>query len=258
MKEFTTEQRREEILRELQNKGRVHVPDLSRRFGISEVSIRNDLLLLESLGLLHRVHGGAVEPNGLYGSLNPGERYNTNINFKKHLAEQVAELVDDNDTIMMNAGTTLTYVLRALRRKKNISIVTNSIRNANEINQYPSFNVTLLGGQIDPRYQFTYGNDTIRQLKTYHANKCILSLDGVSALSGLSLYYTNEELTIVSMMKLSDTVIVAADASKIGKTTFTTVSDISAVDILVTNRAEEKAKEIELLKKEGIRVYETE
>ena len=60
------------------------------------------------------------------------------------------------------------------------------------------------------------------------------------------------------MMKLSDTVIVAADASKIGKTTFTTVSDISAVDILVTNRAEEKAKEIELLKKEGIRVYETE
>jgi len=175
-----------------------------------------------------------------------------------HGDAQLAELVDDNDTIMMNAGTTLTYVLRALRRKKNISIVTNSIRNANEINQYPSFNVTLLGGQIDPRYQFTYGNDTIRQLKTYHANKCILSLDGVSALSGLSLYYTNEELTIVSMMKLSDTVIVAADASKIGKTTFTTVSDISAVDILVTNRAEEKAKEIELLKKEGIRVYETE
>lgn len=258
MKEFTAEQRREEIVKELQTTGKVRVLDLSRKFGISEVSIRNDLLLLESLGRLNRVHGGAVGPNALYGSMNSSERYNTNVNFKKVLAEKVAELVDDNDTVMMNAGTTLTYVLRALRRKKNISIVTNSIQNANEINQYPTFNVTLLGGQIDPRYQFTYGNDTIGQLKNYHANKCILSLDGVSPTSGLSLYYTNEAPTIRAMMELADAVIVAADASKIGKTTFTRVADVSDIDVLVTNRAPEKAKEIEQLKKEGIRVYEAE
>lgn len=258
MKTFTAEQRREEIIKELQNTGKVRVLDLSHRFGISEVSIRNDLILLESLGRLNRVHGGAVAPNQFYKNMDSGERYKMNINYKKVLAEKVAELVDDNDTIMMNAGTTLTYILRELRLKKNISIVTNSIRNANEINQYPTFNVTLLGGQIDSRYQFTYGNDTIRQLKNYHANKCILSLDGVSSTSGLSLYYTNEALTIHAMMECSDMVIVAADTSKIGKTTFTNIADISEIDVLVTNRAPEKARELGLLKKEGIRVYEAE
>ncbi len=256
MKKFTAEQRREEIIKELQNTGKVRVFDLSRRFGISEVSIRNDLMLLESLGRLNRVHGGAVEQSSLYRNVNSNERYNVNINLKKALAEKVAELVNDNDTVMMNAGTTLTYVLRALRQKKNISIVTNSIQNANEINQYSTFNVTLLGGQIDSRYQFTYGNDTIRQLNNYHANKCILSLDGVSSVSGFSLYYTNEVLTIQKMMELSDTVIVAADPSKIGKTTFTNVADVSEVNILVTSHAEDKAKEIELLRKKGICVYE--
>lgn len=255
MKEITAEQRRDDILKEIQTKGKIRVSELSRKFHISDVSIRNDLILLESLGKLNRVHGGAVEPNSLYGRMNSRERYNTNVSAKKALAEKVADLIDDNDTVMMNAGTTLTYVLRALRRKKNISIVTNSIQNASEINQFPAFNVTLLGGQIDSRYQFTYGNDTILQLKNYHAHKCILSLDGISVRSGLSLYYTNEALTIQAMMDLSDTVIVAADASKLGRETFTHVAPVSKMDILVTNRSD-KNEEIEALREKGITIYE--
>ena len=162
MEKLSTDKRRDEILLELQQSGKVRVNELSKRFGISEVSIRKDLDSLEATGQLTRVHGGAVGPDSLYANLNLNERYNTNTDLKLALAERVAEMVDDNDTVLMNAGTTLTYVLRALRKKKNISIVTNSIQNANDINRYPSFNVILLGGQIDSRYQFTFGSDTHR------------------------------------------------------------------------------------------------
>lgn len=252
---LSAEQRREQIIKNIQQQGKVKVAELSREFGISEVTIRNDLELLESQGQLNRVHGGAVGVNPLYGNMNLNERYNTNVDAKKALAEKVAELVEDNDTIMMNAGTTLTYVLHALQGKKNISIVTNSIQNANEINSSPSFNVILLGGQIDARYQFTFGHDTICQLENYHANKCILSLDGINLSYGLSLYYANEASTIRKMMELSGTVIVAADSSKLGKNTFTKIAPVDQMDILVTNRSD-KTEEIQMLKDEGIIVYE--
>ena len=70
------------------------------------------------------------------------ERFTTNSASKIELARAVAALVTDNDTIMLNAGTTLLYVLRAIQSKNNISIVTNSIQNAIEAISYESFNVT--------------------------------------------------------------------------------------------------------------------
>ena len=129
---ITTEQRREEIIKQLHEKGRVKVSELSRQYRISEVSIRKDLEYLEISGHLSRVHGGAVGLNKMYVSMDLNERFRTNAPAKKRLAEIAADLIEDNDTIMMNAGTTLTYVLHAIRGKKNISIVTNSIQNATE------------------------------------------------------------------------------------------------------------------------------
>ena len=160
-----SERRREEIIELVQINGKVRVAELSERYGISEVSIRKDLEALEAEGHLTRIHGGAVGMNKLYVNMDLTERYKTNSDAKRALAELCAELINDNDTIMMNAGTTLTYVLRALRTKKNISIVTNSVQNATEAALYPTFNVILLGGELDSKYQFTHGRDAIHQLE---------------------------------------------------------------------------------------------
>ncbi len=257
MEKLSTDKRRDEIVLELQRYGKVRVTELSKRFGISEVSIRKDLDSLAAAGQLSRVHGGAIASDSPYANLNLNERYNTNTELKLALAERVADLVEDNDTVLMNAGTTLTYVLRALRKKKNISIVTNSIQNANEINRFPTFNVILLGGEIDSRYQFTFGSDTIRQLENYHANKCILSVDGISSSTGLSLYYSNEVEIIRTMMRSSDTVIVAADSTKLGKNSFSRIGTAKDVDILVTNRSD-NTTEVSALRDLGITIIEAE
>ncbi len=252
---ISTEARREEIINIIRELGRVKVSDLSEKYGISEVSIRKDLELLEAEGHLSRVHGGAVALNKLYVNMDLNERYRTNALAKRKLADYAAKFIEDNDTIMMNAGTTLTYVLRAIRNKKNITIVTNSVQNATEAALYSDFNVILLGGELDSKYQFTYGEDAINQLENYHANKCILSVDGISASAGLTLYYSNEASLAKKMIESSGTVIVTADSTKIGKNVFAKITDASKIDILVTNHTENKA-ELERLKKLAIKIHE--
>ena len=250
-----SENRREEIIELIQSQGKVKVSELSEKYNISEVSIRKDLEALEAQGHLSRIHGGAVGMNKLYLNMDLTERYKTNAASKREVAELAARFIEDNDTIMMNAGTTLTYVLRALRGKKNISIVTNSVQNATEAALYPAFNVILLGGELDSKYQFTYGQDAIHQLENYHATKCMLSVDGITAESGLTLYYSNEAELARKMIECSDMAIVVADSSKIGKNVFARITDVSKTDLLVTNKSD-NISELAKLRKLGVKIHE--
>lgn len=254
--DYTTESRRERIIAKIHEIGRVRVTELSEEYGISEVTVRKDLEALEAEGQLKRVHGGAVGLNKLYVNMDLSERYKTNSLAKKALAELAAEFIEDNDTIFMNAGTTLTYVLRAIKGKQNISIVTNSVQNATEAALYSSFNVILLGGNLDSKYQFTYGADAERQLENYHADKCILSVDGISAASGLTLYYANEAPLARRMVDLAASTIVVADSSKIGRDVFARITDAKKTDILITNPSENK-KELSALTKLGVKIYQS-
>lgn len=252
---ISTDERREEIIGIIQENGKVKVSELSQHYGISEVSIRKDLEILEAEGHLSRVHGGAVGLNKLYVNMDLNERYKTNAIAKRKLAELASRFIEDNDTIMMNAGTTLTYVLRAIRNKKNITIVTNSVQNATEAALYSDFTVILLGGQLDSKYQFTYGDDAISQLENYHANKCILSVDGISAAAGLTLYYSNEAALVKKMLESSTTAIITADSSKVGKNVFAKITDAAKTNILITTHTENK-NELEKLRKLGLEIHE--
>lgn len=252
---LSTERRRNEIISLLHAKGQVRVAELAERFGISDVSIRKDLEHLEMQGHLTRVHGGAVGLSKLYVNMDLTERYKTNAAAKKQLAKAVATLIEDNDTVMMNAGTTLSYVLHALQGKRNITLVTNSLQNAMEAALYPSFNVKLLGGEYDAKYQFTYGEDAIAQLDNYHATKCILSVDGFSASAGLTLYYSNEVAVARKMISRADTLIVAADSTKLGKTTFARITGAEEADVLVTGTVQAR-EELEQISALGVRILE--
>lgn len=249
----STEKRRNEIIELIEDTGRVRVSELAKKYAISEVSVRKDLEYLEMNGHLSRTHGGAVALGKLYVNMDLGERFKTNANSKKRVAELVSTLIEDNDTLMMNAGTTITYVLHAIRNKKNIRIVTNSLQNAIEAATYPSFNVILLGGELDAKYQFTYGEHALMQLENYHATKCILSVDGVSVKDGLTLYYSNEAALARRMIECSDSVIVAADPSKIGKRAFARITDTEKTDILVTGEKEREA-ELSEIEKLGVKI----
>ena len=232
---MTTEQRKQKILDLLKENDSVRVTNLARLFGVSEVTIRTYLEDMEKKGLLSRVHGGAVSSYKPYYSMNLNQRLETNQQAKVAIAERVADLIQPNDTVMLNAGTTTLLVSRRFPANYNLSIVTNSISIALEASGNPNYNVILIGGSVNTKYQFTYGNDAVNQLRKYHADKLILSVDGIDAHQGFSTYYNKEATVDVAMLEQSDCCIIAADRSKFGHSAFAKISDLSVADYIVTN-----------------------
>lgn len=228
-------ERKQKILDLLEKNGSVSVTELSKYFDISEVTVRTYLTDLESKGLLSRVHGGAISSYKPYYSMNLNQRLNTNQAEKKKIAEAVAQMVDDKDTIMLNSGTTTLLVFRSLPTNYTLNIVTNSIAIALEAADIPNFNVCLVGGYINSKYQFSYGDDAVEQLKKYHADKLILSVDGIDTQSGFTTYYDREAAIDRTMIAQSKVCIVAADASKFGRTAFAKISTLDVADTIVTN-----------------------
>ena len=229
------DERRNKILELLNVNGSVRVTELSLLFDISEVTIRTDLADMEYKGLLTRVHGGAVSSYKPYYSMSLNQRLSTNQSQKEVIAKKIASMIENNDTIMLNSGTTTLMVFRALPQDFNLSIVTNSISIALEGTANPNFNIILLGGLINSKYQFTFGDDAIRQLKSYHADKLILSVDGIDAEHGFSTYYDKEAEIDRIMLQQSSVNIVAAAHSKFDRRAFTKISDLSVADYIVTD-----------------------
>lgn len=233
---MTAEERRNKILEILNRDGSVKVLSLSRLFDISEVTIRNDLADMEYKGLLSRVHGGAVSSYKPYYSMSLNQRLTTNKDEKTVIAKKIADMIEDNDTIMLNSGTTTLLVFRMLSPNLNLSIVTNSIAIALEASNIPSFNIILLGGLINSKYQFTFGDDANKQLKSYHADKLILSVDGIDLKNGFTTYYDKESEIDRLMLEQANMKIVAADFSKFNRTAFTKIADLDVADYIVTNK----------------------
>ena len=232
---MTAEQRKQKILDMLKENDSVRVTNLARHFGVSEVTIRTYLEDMEKKGLLSRVHGGAVSSYKPYYSMNLNQRLETNQQAKVSIAERVASLIRPDDTIMLNAGTTTLLVFRKFPADYSLNIVTNSISIALEASGNPNYHVILVGGSVNTKYQFTYGNDAVRQLRKYHADKLILSVDGITAEQGFSTYYNQEATVDMAMIEQSDCCIVAADRSKFGHSAFAKISDLSVADYIVTN-----------------------
>lgn len=232
---MVADDRRRKILKLLNQNRSVRVNELSRLFDISEVTIRTDLADMENKGLLTRVHGGAVSSYKPYYNMSLTQRMSTNQEQKEIIAKKIAGMIEDNDTIMLNSGTTTLLVFRALPSNLNLSIVTNSISIALEGATNSNFNIILLGGLINTKYQFTFGDDAIRQLKSYHADKLILSVDGIDAAHGFSTYYDKEAEIDRIMLEQSNVSIVAADHSKFNRCAFTKISDLAVADYIVTD-----------------------
>ncbi len=250
---LSLKERQKQILDMLNNKGEVRVTELSSIFEVSEVCIRNDLSELESKGMLSRVHGGAIGAYEPYYNMSLAQRSNTNKDEKDEIANKIAELIHDNQSIMMNAGTTPLAVMRKLTAKKNITIITNSIVLALEGAKYKNLKIILLGGDVEFEYQFVYGTLTLKQLDEYFADKFIMSADGIDVLGGITTYYTEEAEICRKMIKHSKSTIAALDHTKIGRVALKKFADTKDIDYLVTNNKASQ-KELEALSKKRIKV----
>ena len=239
--------RRNKILRQLRAQGRVSVTQLSMELGATPVTIRNDLNALERDGYLLRVQGGAVLlstgqtlPEDTAGDISCFDE-------KTAIAAAVAEQIQNGDTLFINSGTTTRCVADALRGKKNLNVVTNSLEVATRLGQIPSIRVMLLGGDINSEYGFTYGGDTQEQLSRYKADWVILSIEGISTQYGITTHHAQEAVIDRTMLSGAQKVLILADHSKIGHVGFARVCPCDSRITLVTDKADNEAslKELE-------------
>ncbi len=256
IKNRDTDKRRNGILEMIKIDDRVKVSQLVDVFGISDVTIRNDLSEMEQQGLLRRVHGGAVGTKKSYYDMSLNDRMNINKEEKVRIAEGLAALIKDGDTLMIDSGTTTRYLARKLAERSNLTVVTNALLIAQEFAYNNSVNVILLGGQLDLQYQFAFGNDTIAQIQKYRADKMIIATDGVSANHGLTTYHHQEADVSRHMIERANQVFVAADHSKIGKEGFSYIAPVSCVSVLVTDKNEASTAELNDMRKHSIEVNE--
>lgn len=232
--------RRKKILERLRQDGKVSVVGLSKLLKVTPVTIRTDLANLEQEGCLMRVQGGAVQvPASSLISIEGG--YNDACKQQKEsIASEIVSMIRDGDTLFMNSGTTCERIAEALRIRRNLNIVTNSLRVATRLGMIQSFRVLLVGGEINAHYGFTHGGDAQDQLSRYQADWAILSVDGVSAHGGVTTHHAEEAIIDRMMAAGAKQTLIAADASKLGRAGFSRVCECSEKLLLVSNEGCDK------------------
>ena len=244
--------RRSKILEQLRAEGKVSVSRLAVELGATPVTIRNDLTALERDGYLVRMQGGAVISHRLETHMTPETEDPTFLR-KQALAEEVAKLISDGQTLFFNSGTTTHHIARALKGKKHLNIVTNSLAIAMELGNTPTFHVLLLGGEINASYGFTAGGDTQEQLSKYRADWAILSVDGVSAQGGITTCHPEEAILDRLMMANARKILIAATGNKIGTAGFSRICDSDESIQLVTDATGDKDAYL-ALQERGVRI----
>ncbi len=239
--EISTAERRSRIAQMVIEKGQVHVSDLVEMFKVSEVSIRRDLTLLEEAKRLKRVHGGAIPIAGNFRTDSFIEKQKLNNEEKERIGRAAANLINQGDIILFDSGTTTLQIVRSipstLHINNMITMVTNSIPIAQEILNWSSANLTILGGIYLPDYQATIGPQTLNQLQELTADIAFLGTDGLTLETGATT--ANILMAEVDRMMADHArkTVLVTDSSKFGRKGFVPVKKISCYHTIITDKA---------------------
>ena len=247
------EERRESILEILNKNKRITTVELSKIFNIGEATLRRDLKELEERGLIQRTHGGAILVDNASEEVAFKEREIQKKDEKERIARFISQIVRNGETLMMDGGSTTLKVANALRVKNGLTIVTNSHLIANESLGYNGCRLILAGGELQEKTFVTVGPITDYTLRQFRADRVILGMSAMMIDEGFFTVNLHESEIKRTMMKCGKEVIVVMDSSKIGKMTFSFVSDFSTIDKLIIDDGI-SAEDIEKLESKGIEV----
>lgn len=230
-------ERKEQILQLLKEQSKIFVPDLCERFNVSPVTVRNDLRELEAAGRLRRTHGGAISIERETGEMSLSGFSIPNLEAKRRIAQKAAELVRDGDVIAMDFGTTVLEFARCLIKKKELSIVTNDLRVALQLEAtMPDAKIVLVGGVMRNGQHYTAGPIALKSLHGLNVNKAFIGAGGYSVESGFTTSCLERTEVKRMMMELARETIIMADSSKAGKAAFVHFSALEDADRLITDK----------------------
>jgi len=228
-------QRREKILKLIQEDGQAKVQDLSRIFKVTEVTIRQDLERLEKEGYIEREHGGAFLRNMRSNVASIALQNQSNIPAKVAIARKAISFIKDGDVIILDSGSTTTEIARLITGYKNLTVITNALNIALMVGAEPGINLIVTGGEFKPPTLSLTGQKAADFFSGIHADKLFLATAGISLKAGLTYPSMNDICVKRAMIDCANDVYLVADSSKIGLNSFASLGALSLISSLITD-----------------------
>jgi DeoR family transcriptional regulator of aga operon len=236
----------------------MRVSDLSRLFGISEVTVRSDLDALSSDGGLERVHGGAVlrrrrraaEPS-------VEESESASAAEKAAIGRFAAAMISSGDTVILDVGSTVAAVARSMVVRddlEDVVVFTNGLNVALTLEKgVPSFSVVVTGGTLRPRQHSLVGAMSDAILSQINVNTAFIGCNGVHPEEGITNINLPEAMVKRRMIQAAQRCVVVADGSKINNISVAKIIDLSNVDVVITGKSA-PPEVVEQLREAGVTV----
>jgi len=245
----STVERRMNILKMLSANNQVFVQDLSKEFGVSEVTIRNDLEQLEVKKLLIRARGGAMSLEHVVSyDQQLGEKHKLNMAEKSRIGKAAAKLIKDSDTIIVDSGTTTLEVVKNIQDSmSNLTVITNALNIANQLIGNQNISLIIPGGVLRKNSLSLIGPLAERNFKNFYVDKVFLGVDGFDTRTGISTPNMEEAYLNQIMIDIAREVIVVTDSSKFRRKSLAFICPNNRIDTVVTDSgiSEEDKKRLE-------------
>lgn len=237
-----TEERHAAILRLLETKKAVTVVELTHLLDTSESTIRRDLVSLDRIGKLNKVHGGATAIADSYGAEEAEVelKYTLNMKEKRKIASRAAQLVSKNDFVYFDAGTTTEMVADYLSNH-NAVYVTNGIVLARKLAK-AGFQVYILPGKVKARTEAVIGAEAMEGLKKYHFTIGFFGTNGVSLKEGYSTPDIEEAMVKREALSRCRRGYILTDPTKVGKVSSVSFGKLSDASIITTCLSDKQFK----------------
>ncbi len=230
-----TTARQLKILQHLTQHNSLEVGRLSELLDVSPSTIRRDLRVMQKSGLLQRTHGTAQIPTPIRYELPYENRAAQHVEAKRKIAAAAKQLIEPELVIGLSGGSTCTELARQLRAMEHITVVTNAVNIALELQGQLGKRVIVTGGLLNQDSYELVGNLVAQSLQNMHLNLAFLGASGVDVDFGFSMADEPEAVASRAFMAAAEQTVILADHSKLGKATFARLCPLIDVDLLITD-----------------------
>ncbi|ECF6065030.1 DeoR family transcriptional regulator [Salmonella enterica subsp. diarizonae] len=250
-----TSERRELIIQRLRQQGSVQVSDLSVLFGVSTVTIRNDLAFLEKQGIAVRAYGGALICDSNTSGIEPSVEDKSSLNtaLKRSIARAAVELIKPGHRVILDSGTTTYEIARLMRKHTNVIAMTNGMNVANALLEAEGVELLMTGGHLRRQSLSFYGDQAEHSLQNYHFDMLFLGVDAIDLERGISTHNEDEARLNRRMCEVAERIIVVTDSSKFDRSSLHKIIDTQRIDMIIVDEGI-PVESLEGLRKSGIDV----
>lgn len=253
MKDVSVAERRQAILDRVNDAGRVSVSELSQHFGLSEVTIRQDLQALADGGLVLRTHGGAIAANATRDYLSLNLRRQQQVQEKAAVGAAAAELIADGDAVFLDSSSTALAIAQCLKDRRYLTVVTNGLAIAQELLDAAGVEVMVVGGRLRRDTASLVGTAGLDLLRYVNLRRGFFGSHGITLADGLTDVSSDEAELKRPVVEACREVVAVVDRTKWGRVGVASFASARQISTVITDRDAPRAQ-VDQLRSAGAEV----